>query len=334
MVAFHPRYTGNSHPTPDISTENLRFLKTDQTLADIAVLINHIKTTHVGLENAKVIAYGYDVIYAQMAVWLRQKYSHLVDGVWAASASLQKYLEFPEFYDDIEATINYISGSSCSGRVRRAFNEIDAMIEDGRVAEIEKIFNFYFPLNVTDPIELGGFYNFIGSYLFQTVQYGYILYVQEACNQITDPFITNDVEAFANFLLLNSGGGPFALSFRTVIESYSITDWESPVNNYNYRAHQYMLCNEYSTYLSTRDGQMFNNHNTFEVFVEWCSEIFDGEFDKARIQAGVDRTNLIYGGRNPSVTNVIYSNGAFDPLRLTSVTESTPNTLAIVIPCK
>jgi hypothetical protein len=42
-VILEHRYYGTSFPTPNISTENLRFLTTEQALADQAYFSQHIK---------------------------------------------------------------------------------------------------------------------------------------------------------------------------------------------------------------------------------------------------------------------------------------------------
>ena len=62
-VILEHRYYGTSFPTPDLSTENLRFLTTDQALADTAYFAKNVKFE--GLEDEKLnapdtpyIAYG------------------------------------------------------------------------------------------------------------------------------------------------------------------------------------------------------------------------------------------------------------------------------------
>lgn len=49
------RYYGESRPTPDISSENLRFLSVDQALADLAQFVLHIKQSNFLLKNFPVI---------------------------------------------------------------------------------------------------------------------------------------------------------------------------------------------------------------------------------------------------------------------------------------
>lgn len=41
-VVLEHRYYGTSFPTPDLSTENLRFLTTDQAMADSAYFAEHV----------------------------------------------------------------------------------------------------------------------------------------------------------------------------------------------------------------------------------------------------------------------------------------------------
>lgn len=52
------RYYGQSHPTNNTSTENLRFLSVDQALADLAFFITHIKSSSPSLANSGVIMVG------------------------------------------------------------------------------------------------------------------------------------------------------------------------------------------------------------------------------------------------------------------------------------
>lgn len=95
LVGFNFRFHGENRPTPDVSLESLRFLKTDQILADMVVLINHLKINE--LANAKVIVCGWDY-YSNYAVWFAQKYPHFVNGVWASSAVLHKELGLTSKY--------------------------------------------------------------------------------------------------------------------------------------------------------------------------------------------------------------------------------------------
>ncbi|KAF0686759.1 hypothetical protein As57867_021395, partial [Aphanomyces stellatus] len=88
LVFAEHRYFGKSFPKIANATflESLRFLSSEQALADYAVLVRHVKDTF-NAEESPVIAFGGS--YAGMlAAWFRMKYPHLVDGAIAASAPL------------------------------------------------------------------------------------------------------------------------------------------------------------------------------------------------------------------------------------------------------
>lgn len=52
------RYYGRSHPTPNTSTENLRWLSVDQALADLAFFVNSVKTSSPDFRDSGVIMVG------------------------------------------------------------------------------------------------------------------------------------------------------------------------------------------------------------------------------------------------------------------------------------
>ena len=83
-VVLEHRYYGTSFPTPDLSTENLRFLTTQQALADTAYFARHV--VFKGLEDHKLtaphtpyIAYGGSYAGAFVA-FLRKTYPHIYFG--------------------------------------------------------------------------------------------------------------------------------------------------------------------------------------------------------------------------------------------------------------
>lgn len=115
------RFYGQSRPTANTSTENLRFLSVDQALADLAFFISHVKASSPDYADSGVILIGgsysgmsqifdnvesYQLclqilsvvfILATMVAWMRKKYPHLVDGAWASSAPVNAQVDFQEY---------------------------------------------------------------------------------------------------------------------------------------------------------------------------------------------------------------------------------------------
>lgn len=78
----------------DHSSENLRYLSIDQSLADLAYFIEYQKETLSGASASKVVIVGGS--YAgTMATWARIKYPHLIDAAWSSSGPLEAT---PDFY--------------------------------------------------------------------------------------------------------------------------------------------------------------------------------------------------------------------------------------------
>jgi hypothetical protein len=93
MYYTEHRYYGQSHPTPNTTTENLRFLNIDQALADLAHFIVQKKSENTDLKDSGVIMVG-GSYSATMVSWFRKKYPHLANGAWSSSAPLLAKADF------------------------------------------------------------------------------------------------------------------------------------------------------------------------------------------------------------------------------------------------
>lgn len=162
-----------------------------------------------------------------------------------------------------------------------------------------------------------------------------ITLLQTACSFITNPLVEDDVEAFASYIRFAMNNNPIYFDYYEQVEEYIKIEWEDPANLYGIRPTYYTYCNEIGSFRSSEEGQMFGNRFPIDIYVQSCRDIFGETFTAESIQNGIDRTNLVYGGLNPGVQNIIYTHGAFDPLRLNGVTESQgPLTHVTVMPRK
>ncbi|KAK2811259.1 hypothetical protein FQN50_002356 [Emmonsiellopsis sp. PD_5] len=104
-VVLEHRYYGQSIPTPDFSTENLRFLSTEQALADSAYFARNI--VFPGLEDKKLkscdtpyIIYGGSYAGAQVA-FMRVEYPDVFWGAISSSGVTQAIYDFWEYYEPV-----------------------------------------------------------------------------------------------------------------------------------------------------------------------------------------------------------------------------------------
>lgn len=104
-VILEHRYYGKSFPTPDLSTENLRFLSTEQAMADQAYFASHV--VFPGLEHLNLTAPGtpyiaYGGSYAGgLVAFLRMVYPHLTWAAISSSGVTEAKYDFWEYFEPI-----------------------------------------------------------------------------------------------------------------------------------------------------------------------------------------------------------------------------------------
>ncbi|KOB75119.1 putative serine protease K12H4.7 [Operophtera brumata] len=155
-----------------------------------------------------------------------------------------------------------------------------------------------------------------------SVQYGNILTIQKACEQIIR-------------------------SSRIFTDKYNfLSTWDHEKQCFNYELSSlmeliqkiywwwlftYQECTEFG-YFETFD-MSFTDNVPLDFFYNVCKALFGVEFDEKRINEGINRTNEMYGGQHPNVTKVVFVNGELDPWHKLSILEDlSPDSPAKVIP--
>jgi hypothetical protein len=226
MFYTEHRYYGKSRPTKNTSTENLKYLSVDQALADIAHFINSIKATIPGLQESKVFLIGGS--YAgSIATWIRQKYPHLVDAVWASSAPLEAKLDFSEFNEVLSESIEIVGGEKCLAIFQSAFEKMEKIVESGNYTKLERNFKLCQPLETPDDIP--HFFYEITDHIAAFVQ-GYTPgRIQSACRFLLNPAFPDSVVALG--LWVNGLSKEcLDMNYRKSVEKYSDVSWDSEGN--------------------------------------------------------------------------------------------------------
>lgn len=84
-----------------------------------------------------------------MAVIARQKYPHLVDGVWSSSGIFSHVVYLNDTSMHLESVIRNIGGEQCANQIRNAFIEIENLIDAGRGEELGEAMNLCVPFSET-----------------------------------------------------------------------------------------------------------------------------------------------------------------------------------------
>uniref|UniRef100_A0A914Q1W5 Uncharacterized protein n=1 Tax=Panagrolaimus davidi TaxID=227884 RepID=A0A914Q1W5_9BILA len=121
------------------NVENLRYLSSEQYLADVA---NFIRTQNqnLNLSNPKWVVFG-GSYSGSLALWFRQLYPDIAIGAVGSSAPIQPVLDFYEYDQVVENSIKH-RDPKCAKNIKIAFKQLEAYMEynEGR-DDLNKIFN-------------------------------------------------------------------------------------------------------------------------------------------------------------------------------------------------
>ncbi|VDP01201.1 unnamed protein product [Soboliphyme baturini] len=138
------RYYGGSRPTSDASTRNLKWLSSEQALADTAYFIEFMNRLY-DLVEPKWVLFGGS--YAgNLVAWFRLKYPHLAIGAVASSAPVEAKINFWEYLQVVRNSL-----ASYSEECVRNIHSATEIIE-------ERIRNLCGNSNFSNPLDLRVFF--------------------------------------------------------------------------------------------------------------------------------------------------------------------------------
>lgn len=330
------RFFGDNKPTSDVSINNLRFLSTEQVLADMAHLIDHIKQQDTRLAHARVILVG-TMFGGNLATWFRVKYPHYVDGVWSSSSYVEARMNFREFYEGIGDDLQNFGSRECYRRTWRAFRTMQNLIDGGRSDVIDEMFHLCHPLNVTNVFDVERFFDAVAGTVSVEIINGGYNYVHDMCVSVTNDEITNDLIAFSQwFMIEHRSPGCFEWSFQEIVDFFAEVEWSDLAVMNGQRQSQYLACTEYGWFTTTdSDNQPFGNRINVNYFVELCRQVFGDWITENGIRENSEKTNWNFGGSRPEISNAFFTNGGMDPKRAINVQDDIGSTVeARTLPCK
>ncbi|XP_001659437.2 putative serine protease K12H4.7 [Aedes aegypti] len=326
MFTNEHRFYGNSMPTEDLSVENLRYLTVEQTMVDLAEWIFHLRQNVVRDQNARVILLGTGYSGA-IATWMRQRYPHLVEGAWVSSGQIEARFNFKEYAEEVGELIRDYGSNECYSQIWRAFRTAENLIDAGLGSTVSELFNTCEPI-VTDDITMLDVETFFW-HVKTALQRG-VLDEQdtdttnELCERLNNSTEATDLQTIANWVhefydFLDCM--PF--DFDAAIDAHQYVDPKVPENAvYGLRQRTYQLCTEFGWFLTADShDQPFGYRVSMYFFLNVCRAVYGDWLNSQVVYDGVHLTNMHFGGQNPRISNVFFTNGGLDPVRDVSITE-------------
>lgn len=254
LVNVEHRFYGESYPTLDMSTENLKYLSSQQGLADLARIIPYVKNQY-NTASSKVITVG-GSYPGNMAAWFKLKYPHVSVGSIASSAPLTAKANFYEYMEVVNDALVYFSGQQCSDAFRTAAKAVQSLVAQGPgsagYAQLDKDFVTCSPMQTTKDVSI--LLSDLMGNIQGTVQYNNehngVMNVTDICGTM----LTNGKSPYDNFVYLTAlyreanGMTCEDASWKDVIEYMSAIE-KDPSNNG--RPWTYQTCNEFGYYQTT-----------------------------------------------------------------------------------
>ncbi|RLN65453.1 hypothetical protein BBJ29_001154 [Phytophthora kernoviae] len=359
IVFAEHRYFGKSVPFGLDVLDHMEFLSTQQTLVDYAVLIETLKKDL----RVDVPVIGFGGSYGGMlGTWFRMKYPHIIDGVIAGSAPVVGFLGDPDHPADTEGFNRVVtfdmseaagSAPNCISNARRAIKAAVEMAatESGR-QELAELFRLCDKDTIESPNDIialvseaygslaMGNYPYPTSYIMDgnSELPGYPMRV--ACEPLAETFAEEDKqrliaalrESVAVYYNNSKSETCFfpAAPVTTTNETLSSDAEKQAAIARKGNLWGYLECSE--LYMPSGSGGVHDiyptvpadqNQDDAECFKQWG------------VHLKPNWAQTEYGGMKAlrAASNIVFSNGDFDPWSATGVLESlSPSVVTVPVP--
>ncbi|XP_020629406.1 putative serine protease K12H4.7 isoform X3 [Orbicella faveolata] len=319
------RFYGKSQPTSDMSDSSLKYLNSEQALADLAAFSQSM-AREFNLTNSKWISFG-GSYPGSLSAWFRLKYPHLVHGSVASSAPVFAKVNFAEYMDVVTASLA-TTGQECGKNIANATDTLHSLLSSEEGAkELSELFVLCKPLDKDSFNDVATFASDLSGNFAGVVQYnkdnrafegavGTNITIDTLCDIMNDNDIGDPLARYAkvNSLILQTyGANCLDSSYNNLIASLRNTSWSSSASEGG-RQWMYQTCTEFGFFqTSDSDKQPFGNLFPLKYSIQQCMDIFGPTFNDTNIQDGATQTNTNYGGYAIASSKIVFPNGSIDP---------------------
>ncbi|XP_018411561.1 PREDICTED: putative serine protease K12H4.7 [Nanorana parkeri] len=327
------RFYGKSHPTENMSVDNLRYLSSQQALADLAHF-QVVMTEKLGLGNRKWIVFG-GSYPGCLAAWYRLKFPHLAHAAVASSAPVQAVLNFSEYLDVVQSSLAR-NHSGCPKMMKVASDTlIELLLYKENYEKITRDFNLCKPLEINSKMDLAFLLDTIAEYIMDIVQYNND---NREFEGVKNTNIT--IQVVCDIMANESWGSPYdryvevlhtiikatqekciEASYQTYVQDMRDCRWEGAASTGG-RQWMYQTCTEFGYFQSSDSTSQPFSGFPLSYHIQQCADIYCSEFNSSVVTAGIQQTNENYGGLNIQSSRTIFPNGLIDPWHALGINRS------------
>lgn len=320
MLALEHRYYGPSTPNDDYSSENLRFLSSEQALGDIAHFHAKMSEDFKLSDTNKWVSFG-GSYPGMMAAMARLRYPHLFHAAVSSSSPLQAAVEMAGYNEVVaESMANEGVGGSqqCLDVITEGHKAVGDLLatESGR-RELEEMFNICTPNALDNEANAEQFAG--GGVVYLPVQSndpvckGPHCNIEKICELMTDSSVGTPLDRLVSLHADQSGGACTPANHELYLRAIS-----NPKDSG--RSWYYQTCTEWGYYMTCPVGSKcpyVQGLHKLSTDYEMCSRAFG--IDQATVDESITFANDMYGGADIQGTRILYPNGEIDPWKANGV---------------
>lgn len=314
MLALEHRYYGPSVPTPDFSTENMRFLNSEQAVADIAYFHSYISDMLSLTAANKWVSWG-GSYPGMMASFARLRYPHLFHAAVASSAPVKASTDMPEYNNIVADSIAATSVGGSQECLNIVVSGHQAIGELLKTREGRKTLSSKFNLCNEHALEnennqkvfAGNGVVYIPAQSNDPACAAPLCNIAKICTFLLDEAEGEPIDRLAALASAQSGGMCTPANYEAQLRV-----WSNPKNTG--RAWLYQTCNEWGFYQTCEKGTKcpyVQGLHTLDWDYDICQTAFDISPDS--VNYNTKFANSMYGGDNPQSSRIFYVNGIIDP---------------------
>ncbi|KAI0630671.1 serine carboxypeptidase S28-domain-containing protein [Trametes polyzona] len=338
-ILWEHRYYGDSLPFPvneNTTAEEWQFLNTEQALEDVVYFANRFSLPKHGLANGT----SNNILHPSRTPWvwlggsypgvrgalLRVRNPETIFAVWASSAPVHAQVDMASYYKAAERSLT----RNCSADWVAVTRFVDDTLRNGTTEERADL---KFRLlsarsddvtreaaaNASDVSAAGVLMDPLSFYQY----YGFEASVLPFCNvlETRNATITPFETGLAANLGIHDAFDAFLAAIREVNYDAIPGGPDDPVQD---RSWMWQYCSEYGFYQRGDPNNPLSIETSFrslERFQEECNTAFPQGLPRS---PAVEKVNK-YGGWNMTPSNVLFTNGEFDPWRTMGLASIEPN---------
>lgn len=339
------RYYGKSHPTADLSVKNLKYLSSEQALADLAYFITGMTHLNQIPKDSKWIVFG-GSYPGSLAAWMRMKYPHLVHGAVSTSGPLLAQIDFQQYYVVVEDSLRTHS-QACVDTIINATQQIHVMLRH-KIGQ-QSLSDKFKLCDKIDPVQtkkkdISNLYETLAGNFAEVVQYNKDnrnssktsnITIDTVCDILTNNKNGISVDRLAevsNLILTANNETCLDYKYSKMIDELKNVSWKSEMADGG-RQWTYQTCTEFGFFqTSTARPKLFSETFPADFFIQQCVDIFGPLYSIHLLENAIERTNTLYGELHIKTSNTVFVHGSIDPWHaLGKITSSNPQVPAIYI---